>query len=263
VSGISRRPGTHGNGASGIDYDRRYAKIYGEEAGQYDENRFGGRRGRFDRDYKNAVILNVLRGRGLLAAENTIIDIAAGTGRITHYLAARSSAVIVAIDISKEMLALNECGLPAAARSRVEYRVMSVKELDLPDGTADGATLGSFLYLIPREDYAAYTSDIRRILKPGGILVAEVANALGLVNPRNFVRVAVHRHLRRKRVKSHVYPWEVRRLFPGFDLEEVVGASYPVVSKRYETYAGYSRAMGRSPGLKHLGGKCTLVLRRH
>lgn len=246
---------------SRIDYDDRYRKIYDEEAGRYDESRFTDRKGRFDRDYKNDIILGVLRRHGLLSAQTTIIDMAAGTGRITHFLAEHSSAKLVATDISREMLSVNQHALPEDCRDRVEFKVTSMKKLDLPDRCADAVTVGSFFYLIPRQDYRLYTTDIGRVLKPGGILIAEVSNALALMSPRSFLRVAVHRHLRRKQVTSHVYPWQIGRLFRGFHADEVIGASYPVVSKRYETYARYSRLLGRSPGFRYLGGKCTLVLR--
>lgn len=245
-----------------IDYDKHYARVYNDEAGRYDERRFTGRRGRFDHDYKNEVVLAVLGQHRLLGAGATIVDIAAGTGRITHYLAEHSSAKIIAADVSEEMLSVNRQTLPAHSRDRVEFKVMSMKKLDLPDRCADAVTIGSFFYLIPREDYDAYTSDVLRVLKPGGVLIADVSNALALINPRNFLRIAVRRHLRRKQVTSYVYPWEIGRLFSGFHVHDVMGASYPVVSRHYEIYARYSTLLGHSPGLKYLGGKCILVLRR-
>jgi ubiquinone/menaquinone biosynthesis C-methylase UbiE len=244
------------------DYDDQYRRAYNLAASGYDKTRFGHRKGVFDRDFKTEVILDVLEQRGLLGNNALVVDFAAGTGRITHALARYPYAKVIALDIAEEMLRINEETLPKAWGSRVEYRIASMKATGLAGERFDAATLGSFLYLLPREVYPAYLKDVRRVLKPGGILIAEIANAFSLASPLNFARVLVRRHILRKRVTSHLYPWEWKRAFHGFEIEEAIGTTYPALTSSYRTYARYSKRLGRSHLLKYVGGKCTVVLRK-
>ena len=80
---------------------------------------------------------------------------------------------------------------------------------------------------MPEAEYAAFTRDVRRVLRPGGLLVCEVANSLTLFNPLTLGRIAHHKHVKKKAVKSFVSPLALRGAFPGFRLEEVVGVEYP------------------------------------
>jgi len=230
--------------------DRLHRARYDAAAPTYDRTRFGDRRGDLARRVKNAAVLRLLRRSGLLEPGRRILDAATGTGRICRELAA-TPADIVGIDISRAMLA--ECR--ATTHGRVGLLQADLKALGFPAETFDAVTLGSFLYLVPAAAYGAFTADLRRVLKPGGRLVCEVANSFTLFNPRNLWRIA--RWRRQRAVKSYVPPWRLEGLVPGFTCESVTGVEYPVwIGDRL------ARVFGRTPGVRAAGGKYIAVLRR-
>lgn len=95
--------------------------------------------------------------------DDTVLDLAGGTGDLVEALAARV-ARIVATDLSPVMV--------EAARRRgianAEHRVMDMQAIDLPDASVD-AVVSRFGYmLVP--DPALALRETRRVLRPGGTL---------------------------------------------------------------------------------------------
>lgn len=102
-----------------------------------------------------------------------VVDLACGTGDLTMAMARLApEGSVVGIDASPTMVA---CARTASAGQtirmppgRVDFQVGDIMALDLPDGGADVVTIGYGLRNVP--DLAAALREIRRVLKPGGIL---------------------------------------------------------------------------------------------
>jgi SAM-dependent methyltransferase len=97
-----------------------------------------------------------------------LLDLGCGTGRVAELAAARGARV-TAVDLSAEMAARARAR-PALAGARVE--VMDAQALALPDGAFDAVVAAFSLMFCPRPDLAL--SEARRVLRPGGRLVAAV-----------------------------------------------------------------------------------------
>jgi len=93
--------------------------------------------------------------------EDTVLDVACGTGAVTLELVRRYGCHVVGVDQSPEML--------AAARARVgpEVKLQEARAEELPfaDGTFDGLT---FTYLLRYvDDPAATMRELARVVRPG------------------------------------------------------------------------------------------------
>jgi demethylmenaquinone methyltransferase / 2-methoxy-6-polyprenyl-1,4-benzoquinol methylase len=123
-----------------------------------------------DRQWKADLIAALGRH---VASDARVVDLACGTGDLTVAMAELASAgTVVGIDASPTMIA---CARTAtAARTirmppgRLDFQVGDIMALDLPDGSVDAVSVGYGLRNVP--DLAAALQEIRRVLKPGGIL---------------------------------------------------------------------------------------------
>jgi SAM-dependent methyltransferase len=113
-----------------------------------------------------------------LGAGRTVVDLAAGTGKLTRPLAATGAAVI-AVEPVAEMRA--RIG-PAAARALEG----TAEAMPLPDASADAVTVGQAFHWF---DGPAALAEIHRVLRPGGAL-ALVWNRRPLDDP---VHAAIER----------------------------------------------------------------------
>lgn len=250
------------DGADKNAYDGHYKNLYNEDAEHYDHSRFGKRSLRYAKQVKNALILDVLAKKNLLSERTKIIDVATGTGRIAHELAKQQFSEVFATDIALEMLRRNKDHLMPRYQKKMSWTNANMKSLPFPANSFDVATVGSFFYLIPLDEYHNFTTDIHRVLKPDGLLICEVSNALGLFNPANVARIFVHKYWKRMKVKSYAHPWNVSRLFKGFVVDEMIGVEYPMVCRHYGIHQRLAFVLGRSPITRFLGGKFLLVLRK-
>jgi len=240
-------------------YVKHYQQVYTDGAADYDRSRFGSLRGQFAKRLKNERMLDILRRYGLLRPDARLLDLATGTGRIAHELLFEPVSRVFGADLTRAMLLRNQAGAPAG---RLALTQADMKRLAFRADTFDAVTIGSFFYLVPEAEYAAFTNDIWRVLKPGGLLVCEVSNSLTLFNPLNLGRIAHHKHVKKKSVKSYVAPVSLGRAFPKFQLEEVVGVEFPLLGKSYRLYRFFNRFLGRLPLLRWTGGKVIAVLRK-
>mgnify|MGYP000324329018 CR=1 FL=1 len=97
-----------------------------------------------------------------LPQEAHVLDIAAGSGALTKFVAASGNRVL-ATDFSQGMVqSIVELGLPG-----VEARVMNGQALDLPDNNFDAAF--SMFGIMLFEDWNRGLSEMVRVLKPDGL----------------------------------------------------------------------------------------------
>lgn len=242
------------------DLNQYYLDTYTKEASVYDQRRWTSKGGSKAKSLRNAYFFDILRKYNLIQPEKKIIDLASGTGRVALELVTFGYKKVVACDLTNAMLDVSRSKLPAQYKDILEYHVADMKKLPFSDASFDGATLGAFLYLIPLEEYPAYTKDIHRVLQKDGILVCEVMNQLHFFNPFKAVMKFWHRHVRGKKIKSHAYPWELKKAFAPFEVVDIIGTDFPAVMTIFGD--GFLRFLSRSPLTKYFGGRFVVGLKK-
>jgi ubiquinone/menaquinone biosynthesis C-methylase UbiE len=96
-----------------------------------------------------------------------ILDAGVGTGRNFSFYPVNSA--VVGIDLSPAMLAHAQRRL-SAATTTVELHRMNVTRLDFPDRTFDAAVATFLFCVLPDELQVAGLRELRRVVKPGGII---------------------------------------------------------------------------------------------
>jgi SAM-dependent methyltransferase len=95
----------------------------------------------------------------------SILDLGCGDGQLTERLAS-TGAIVTGVDVSPEML--------AAARSRgIDAHEGSAESLPFADRSFDAVFSNAVLHWVRDQD--AMMAEVRRVLKPGGRFVAEMA----------------------------------------------------------------------------------------
>jgi SAM-dependent methyltransferase len=103
----------------------------------------------------------------------TVWDCGAGSGQATVALAARFGHVL-GTDISAAQLAA------APPQANIEYRVAPAEASGLPEDSADLVTVAQAMHWF---DLPKFYSEVRRVLKPNGVLAAWGYNRLLLPHP--------------------------------------------------------------------------------
>ena len=106
-----------------------------------------------------------------------VLDLGAGTGRLTLILAARARS-IHAFDVSAEMLRVCRQRLLASGLQNWQVQLADHRRLPLPDHSADLAVSGwsvSYLAVWDQEQGEAeldrWLAEMRRVLRPGGTII--------------------------------------------------------------------------------------------
>ena len=100
-----------------------------------------------------------LRGGGL------VCDIGTGPGHVARYLRDRG-AKVCGIDLSAQMIERAR-----RANPDIDFRQGDMFALDVPNGTFAGITGFYALVNIPRPEVVGALRELRRVLKPGGLLL--------------------------------------------------------------------------------------------
>lgn len=98
-----------------------------------------------------------------------VLEVAAGTGLVTGALAA-SATEVVATDYSAEMVAALARRVSGARLSNVRCEQADLYALRFGDGEFDAAVAANVLHLVP--DLPGALAELRRVVRPGGLLVA-------------------------------------------------------------------------------------------
>jgi ubiquinone/menaquinone biosynthesis C-methylase UbiE len=96
-----------------------------------------------------------------------ILDAGVGTGRNFPFYP--PSSEVVGIDLSPAMLARAKRRQGAAA-APVQLRQMDVTRLEFPDGSFDAAVATFLFCTLPDELQVAAMRELKRVVKPGGII---------------------------------------------------------------------------------------------
>jgi ubiquinone/menaquinone biosynthesis C-methylase UbiE len=114
-----------------------------------------------------------------------ILDAGVGTGRNFPFYPPGSQ--VVGIDLSPAMLARAERRRRTAA-TKIELRQMDVTRLDFPDRSFDAAVATFLFCTLPDELQVAAMRELRRVVKPGGMI-----RCLEYTRPSGRVRRALTR----------------------------------------------------------------------
>ncbi|HRQ24183.1 MAG TPA: class I SAM-dependent methyltransferase [Anaerolineales bacterium] len=130
-----------------------------------------------------------------------ILDLGAGTGRLTLMLAPRAKSMRV-FDVSEEMLRVCRQRLEASRLSNWKVDVADHRKLPVDDASADLAVSGwSVAYLYQwnpetwRDELTKWMTEMRRVLKPNGLIVLFESLGTGNESP-----------IRLEHLKGY-YPW--------------------------------------------------------
>jgi ArsR family transcriptional regulator len=140
--------------------------FFDEVATDWDEMRAG---------FYNARVIDALSERVGVGSDWTVLDVGTGTGFVASGLAAETGMVI-GLDNSEPMLRVARDNVASLGIDNVRVVQAELTELPVRDGHADGAVANMVLHHAP--DPAAMLAELRRVVKPGGVVAVtdEVAH---------------------------------------------------------------------------------------
>lgn len=118
-----------------------------------------------------------------LTQDMTVLELACGTGVLSVRLAG-SVKMLEATDFSKEMIRQAKAKLHS---SRLHFSVQDATELPYAPETFDAVVISNALHIMPNPQKAL--AEIRRVLKPNGILIAPTFTAAGSAFGRLKIRM--------------------------------------------------------------------------
>ncbi|MDI3260689.1 MAG: class I SAM-dependent methyltransferase [Sinobacteraceae bacterium] len=194
-----------------------WRSFYRTEAERYEIARYGSKYGRAFRVAHRRLVSEMLLHRGV---GECAVDVASGTGQLLPCLMTRADRVI-ACDLTPEMLLVSR---QAQGNERVAYVQADALRLPFPDASFDMAVSSRFLHLFPLEQQTKILAELRRILRPGGMVVVDFYNR----HPRQLLgpAIRVYRWLTRRRRENDTYntPAQVIAMLRAAGLSPMVAA---------------------------------------
>ena len=135
----------------------------------------------------------------------TIADIGCGVGTVSRWLAPMigPTGTVWCVDNSSEQLDVAQSSASKLGMGNIRFLEASADNIDLPDASVDLAYCR--LLLDHLTDPAAAVSEMRRILKPGGALVAEALDFTGMTSdPLQTAYVREVEYIRRQNEQRNV-----------------------------------------------------------
>jgi ubiquinone/menaquinone biosynthesis C-methylase UbiE len=186
-----------------------------QDAANYDRRRYGGPASH----YKQTVTMNaVMKLVGPLEGK-CILDVGCGTGRgVVKF--AQCAAYAVGSDYSLDMLSYAQ--QKVGGKSNCTFVRAIAQQLPFPDASFDVVTALNFLHLFDVGTQRAMIAEMKRVVRPGGIIVVEFDNALhGLV---------VGAYKRWFRDERGSFPWEIRQAIgENCRIAKQYAAMFPIV----------------------------------
>ncbi|GFP31231.1 class I SAM-dependent methyltransferase [Candidatus Hakubella thermalkaliphila] len=152
-----------------------------------------------------------------------VLDAGCGYGYGSYYWASNGAKNVVGIDISDEAI---QYAKKQYHLENLEYRIMNVTNLDFPDESFD--VVCSIEVIEHLEEYERHLLEIRRVLRPGGILVLSTPNKK-LTAGQNYY----HYH--------EFEPLELYKLLEGyFKIESLEGMRHSILFRLVSKIAPYN-----------------------
>ena len=176
------------------------------------------------------------------------LDVGCGTGAFTELVLERSSPRdLSAVDPAEDQIAYARTK-PAA--KRVNFRLAEAQKLPFADGEFDVAAMALVITFVP--DPAQAIAEMKRVVKPGGMLGTYVWDFLGKGNTQQPLREAVEaRGIPVQPTPGHVHSRleNLRAIFTGAGLEAVsvrpieIDISYPNFDEYWTAQTGFANTV--------------------
>jgi ubiquinone/menaquinone biosynthesis C-methylase UbiE len=181
----------------------------------YDRVRYSG----IANEYKQRLMAETYRELIGCLRGKSILDVGCGTGRGVVDFAAEA-AFAAGADASLDMLSF--AARKAAGQRLCSFSAAYAQQLPFKSESFDVVISLNFLHLFSVETQALMVGEMKRVLRPGGILVLEFDNAL-----HGFGLGLLKRWAAREQGSL---PWEIRAVIgAGCNVDKVSGAVLPVV----------------------------------
>jgi len=120
--------------------------------------------------------------RGINLSESTIVDMGGGTGRIAYPLSLQAKKIILA-EPPSGMLNVAKSKYDTVEHGDIEFLLEGFLDVSLFPDSIDGLISldGPFMYLIELKDQLMALENIKRILKPNGLVLIEVHNFFSII----------------------------------------------------------------------------------
>ena len=174
--------------------------------------------------------------------EKTVhLDMPVGTGRFLFYLRDRGRRHRMnGIDISPGMLKV--CHEAAARRGDdIELSVGDAFHLPVADDSVDILTGLRLFHLFPTEYWPAMIAEMRRVLRPGGMLITEMRNMIRGMACR--IAVRAFRERRARHPHTFVAPLAARRLFDAWTEVRMQGVGLDGLARLYRVAPALGRGV--------------------
>merc|ERR1712093_128576 len=155
-----------------------------------------------------------------------VLDVAAGTGRISRLVAPKVNEVI-AVDLTEEMMAVGKEQARAAGLNNIHWVVSKAQQMPFMDNAFDMVV--SRLAVHHWDEPQSIVSEMARVCKPGGKVVL-----IDVVTPEDLTDAQGDRlnHLERLRDPSHVCFWRLSELFGFLKKARPALSVLPLVNRR-------------------------------
>jgi ubiquinone/menaquinone biosynthesis C-methylase UbiE len=200
--------------------DRHLQRGYDREAQRYDARRYHSAEGQFFSDLE----LTVLRAWLQPESGTKILDVPAGTGRLSMALA-QTGATVIAGDISHNMLTA-AASKARTQKSGVQFAQVNAAGLPFADNTFDAVASFKFFHLIPNDRKKQFVREMARVLKPGKKMVLEFNSPFygGLLA---FVRYYFRKQKPGGMRMKCIFPDQIGPLFEGLTVTRKYGVKLP------------------------------------
>lgn len=236
---ISRGADQAGSASHLYPFEREELQSYGREAQRYDASRFDCGPGQvYHRRELDFLLTHVV-----VPPRSRVLDLAAGTARMAIPLARRGQSV-VALDLSHEMLAAGRKKAFGEGVQHIQFVRGNGRCLPFPDEAFDLVMAIRFFHLIPKGYHHLYLTEVERVLKPGGLFVAEFLQSsygLGLSYLLEFRRVYWYR----QRPVTYLSPRQIHQLFHRLAVLRESGVLYPGAATLARLSQGIASALER------------------
>lgn len=218
--------------------DQHYRNLYNKEAANYDRHRFRHAKGQVFNTVEQRRIYDLL---GVQPGQ-TLLDVAAGTGRIAAYMA-QQGLNVTALDLTHNMLL--QAQARAADLDNIRFVESNGRVLPFADNQFDAVISIRFLHLFPARLHRPFVQEMWRVLKPGGVMLVQFDSALagGVVT---YPREAYRQFIRGHKPRHYVWPHDIARVFAGIEPRTIHGFS-PIGARALRSvHPGSARMLERA-----------------
>jgi ubiquinone/menaquinone biosynthesis C-methylase UbiE len=207
------------------ELDQKLLKDYTEGASHYDKARFSSFKSTFVSDLEIRMVRKIVDS----IPSARVLDVATGTGRFSLALA-ETGLDVTAVDLTANMLQVARYRAKHDQITDVHFRLADARHLPFADDAFDAVVSMRFLHLIPEDMQGDLIREMRRVLKPSGLLILGFSSPLyGLCC--GLIREVQRRYIRKEMGEGYLWPHRVKSKFRELEAVEVKGLYLPGLSR--------------------------------